>query len=135
MEFYMANQNNLQHFGVRGMHWGVRRIFQDKRSPEHKETKTLLKKKVSQMSNAELKKVTARLQLEKQYKDLTKKEVSAGQKLANELLGSLGKQILMGVLKKYATKENFDSAFRAAADAARKRKAGGVIDLKFLPSP
>lgn len=131
----MANQNNLQHFGVLGMHWGIRRAFQDKRSTDHIQTKTILKKKVSQMTNAELKAVTTRLQLEKQYKDLTKKEISAGQKLTNEILSGLGKQILVGVLRKYATKENFESAFRAAADAARKRKAGGVLDLKFLPSP
>lgn len=51
------------------------------------------KKKLSEMSNEELKTLTTRLQLEKQYKDLTKTDLSFGQKFVSDVLVGAGKQL------------------------------------------
>lgn len=69
----MINEEELMHYGVLGMRWGVRRA--SKRSGGSKKGK---KKKASQqpqkkrrMSNKELNARVKRMQLEKQYRDLT----------------------------------------------------------------
>lgn len=69
----MINEEELMHYGVMGMRWGVRRA--SKRSGGSKKGK---KKKASQqpqkkrrMSNKELQSRVKRMQLEKQYRDLT----------------------------------------------------------------
>jgi hypothetical protein len=72
----------LEHFGVLGMRWGKRRkqsgsrsdklttkrVKRSEVSDDHREKQGLKKKRVSEMSNAELKKLNERMQLEKQYK-------------------------------------------------------------------
>lgn len=74
----------LYHFGIKGMKWGIRR-FQNKdgsrtsagkkryddRSDDRKTVDEIRKKKIYQMSNAELRKVNERLQLEQQYSGLS----------------------------------------------------------------
>jgi hypothetical protein len=101
---------SLQHVGVLGMKWGKRRSLKehfkdsvkqkygflskkDNASSDHKTASGLKKKKLSEMSNDELKKLTARLSLEKQYKDLTKRGPFPGEKLANELVIGTTKQL------------------------------------------
>lgn len=62
------NQNELYHYGVLGMKWGVRR----RRSSSNVETPKPKKKTLSEMSDDELRSKLSRLQMEKQYKDLVK---------------------------------------------------------------
>lgn len=69
----MINEEELMHYGVMGMRWGVRRA--SKRSDGSKKGK---KKKASQqpqtkrrMSNKELQSRVKRMKLEKQYRELT----------------------------------------------------------------
>ena len=74
--------NELYHYGILGMKWGVRRSRQDsgssiKRSrskpsidPSYKKAHT--KKKIKYMSDNELKEINKRLNLEKNYRDLTR---------------------------------------------------------------
>ena len=102
---------DLKHFGIAGMRWGIRRgpsrLAQrlsgkvttvasrikglkgkskiDTSSEDSKVAKTLKKKKLSEMSNDELKKLTTRMQLERQYKDLSSKEISIGKKIAIDI--------------------------------------------------
>lgn len=75
--------NEIYHYGVPGMKWGVRRSQNalgriDKRSnkndwSEDATTAAKIKtKKVSQMTNAELRKLNDRKNLEQQYANLTK---------------------------------------------------------------
>lgn len=80
----------IEHFGVRGMRWGVRRSRGgvekgksesgkkgDSDGPKKVVGKTKTEgKTASGMSDAQLKKVNARLQMEKQYKDLTRQPPS-----------------------------------------------------------
>lgn len=62
------NQNELYHYGVLGMKWGVRR----RRSSSNVEIPKPKKKTLSEMSDDELRSKLSRLQMEKQYKDLVK---------------------------------------------------------------
>lgn len=91
----------LYHHGIKGQKWGVRRF----RNPDgtltpagKKRAKTLSdsarvkqirKKKISQMSNEELRDANNRLQLERQYKDLTKKK-SVGKKAVQTFVATAG---------------------------------------------
>lgn len=63
-------ENVLQHHGVKGQKWGVRRK-RDK-SSDRSNSDSIRKKKVYEMSNQELRDVNNRLQLEQQYKTLRK---------------------------------------------------------------
>lgn len=90
--------NSLFHWGIPGMKWGVRRAnrraaAQDRQSEDHKAVAGLRKKKVSEMSNDELKKLTTRLQLEQQLKDLSARDVGIGKKFVAEVLSNAGKQL------------------------------------------
>lgn len=89
--------NRLQHVGILGMRWGRRKgkisvTKEDKRSEDYKKAKVLKKKKISEMSNEELKAFATRMQLEKQYKDLNMSSVAKGQKEVFEILSAAGKQ-------------------------------------------
>lgn len=88
--------NDLQHFGILGMHWGVRKASTS--HPDHVTAVGLKKKKLHELSNAELKTLTSRLQLEKQFKDLSKQDVSAGKKFVTDLLmGALKNEVSSGL--------------------------------------
>jgi hypothetical protein len=67
------------------MKWG-RRKASGPSSADHTVAAGLRKKKLHEMSNAELKTLTNRLQLEKSYKDLSRSKIDAGKKFAGTLL-------------------------------------------------
>ena len=89
----------LVHYGVLGMKWGVRRSKAELArargkktsdsgddSDDKKQTTAKRSKSISEMSDDELRKTVQRLQLEKQYRDLSPKQVSAGQKIVDKIL-------------------------------------------------
>lgn len=98
--------NELYHYGVKGMRWGVRRsrskssyISKKKRkkaastknmSADAKEAARLKKKSVNQMSNAELRKYNERKQLEQQYAKLNPSNIKRGIAIAGTVAGTLG---------------------------------------------
>lgn len=98
--------NELYHYGVLGMKWGVRRsrskrsyISKKKRkkaastknmSADAKEVARLKKKSVSQMSNAELRKYNERMQLEQQYAKLNPSDIKRGIAIVGTVAGTLG---------------------------------------------
>ncbi len=103
--------NELQHVGVLGMKWGIRR-----RGPAHSDSTqahTLKKKHVSELSNDEIKKVVSRLQLEKQLSTLNPKTIGAGQKIFGTLISKFGGQILASFLKRY-TKVDINDPFNTS---------------------
>ena len=61
--------DELYHYGVKGMKWGARRAA----SSDSVAAKNIRKKKVKEMSNQELKTANERMNLEKNYKDMSKK--------------------------------------------------------------
>lgn len=150
MEYYVYYDptTELTHWGVRGMKWGVRR-YQNKdgsltaagkkrRAKLEGELEklggkkdsdgdsTTRKKTVSEMTDAELREHTARMQVEKNYYDAQKqlaaamppKKVSAGQKFANKMLNE--------VIMPAAT-----NAGKAYLEKMLKEKAGIKEDVKI----
>lgn len=81
----------LAHYGILGMKWGKRKAATPG-SKDYEETKGLRKKAAKDLSDAELKKAIARMQLEKQYKDLRAADVAGGQKFVTSLLKEVGKE-------------------------------------------
>jgi hypothetical protein len=67
--------------------------------PDNQKKIEIKRKRLKDMSNAELKELNNRLQLEKQYKDLTKGEKSAGRKFAEDILKEIGKELVKESIK------------------------------------
>lgn len=106
------DNNELMHYGVPGMKWGVIRtpaqlgrkktsssksLFGKKKSkpkpktkPESSKKETAPKKKsVKEMSDEELNAAISRLQLEQRYKELSPQKVSMGKKIAKTILNDV----------------------------------------------
>jgi len=110
-------KEEIKHYGIPGMKWGVRKAREFGRarrdhfkrsvkqkygvdldnprrpSSDHTVSRGLKKKKLKELSNEELKTLTTRLQLERNYKDLTKRQTSAGERFVGDVLKESGKQI------------------------------------------
>ena len=93
------DRNYLAHYGVLGMKWGVRRKSRTP-SADSAKVKAIRKKKVNEMSNQELRDANNRLQLERQYRDLTKKQ-NVGKKAVKAFIGTAG--TITAVTAAYAT--------------------------------
>lgn len=81
------DKNCLAHYGVLGMKWGKRKSRTP--SADSEKVKAIRKKSVDEMSNQDLRDANNRLQLERQYKDLTKK-TSIGKKAVKAFIGTAG---------------------------------------------
>ena len=117
-------ENELYHFGIKGMRWGVRR-YQNadgsltsagkkrlkKGQTSNEETDSSNKSKtktVKEMSDDELSQAITRLQLEEKYKSLSPKNVSKGKEfvdtVANDVLKpaaiDIGKQVAKSLMVK-----------------------------------
>lgn len=100
----------LAHHGVKGMKWGIRKVRERSAqrkaakestySEEYKNTKALRKKKVSQMSDDELRQAINRMNLERQYKSLKSSNINAGQKFVQEVLRDSAKEVAKEYTKK-----------------------------------
>lgn len=104
--------NQLYHHGVKGMKWGVRksrsgssnRRRKSSKSEDHIRAKQLKKKRLNQLSNAELRELNNRMQLESQYKNLKRQKVSAGRKFVQDVAYETAKNTASEYTKKYAKK-------------------------------
>lgn len=103
---------SLYHWGILGMKWGRRRgsnkPTMTKKKPNNSQdyntAEGLKKKKLSQMSNSELRALNERMQLERSYKDLKKVNKSSGRKFVEDILSGSAKQLASTFISKYATK-------------------------------
>lgn len=86
----------LKHFGIMGMHWGSKRGSTNTTpgSADHNKKVSLNSKKLHEMSNDELKFLTQRATLEKQYKDIKKNQLHPAKKFINDFLTTQAKSAL-----------------------------------------
>ena len=122
----MSETEYLRHFGVKGMHWGVRKTSGEP-SPDHVravELKTKVKSSggVHVLSNDDLKALNERLNLESNYSRLSPEEVSAGQKFTNHLLG-VGGNVANQQANKYANKAAGAAIDHLISEAGRQHKS------------
>lgn len=114
-QMYMSGaEEGLAHYGIRGMKWGIRRSRQQiNASADHTtaESARLKAKKggVKTLSNAELKALVERINLEQQYARIVPpspggKITRAGGKFVGEVLVNVGKQQATKILNDQATK-------------------------------
>jgi hypothetical protein len=96
------DKNTLSHHGVKGMRWGVRK--RRNVSDDSAKTTAIRKKHISEMTNQELRDANNRLQLERQYKDLTKK-TNIGKKAAKEYIATAA--LITGVVGATATYKKY----------------------------
>lgn len=110
----------LKHVGVLGMHWGVRK--RGPASQEHTRAKDLKKKHVSELSNEELKTAITRLQLEKQFKDITSSSSTRGQRFVSDLVQRIGGQLINNFVKQRAGPDyaNYEVFAQAVRDKTKK---------------
>lgn len=102
----------LSHFGVKGMHWGVRRLREGNKhaSDDAKNAKTARKTVrrhgVKALTNEQLKKLNERMRLEQEFKNLKGKTPSgAGGKMASEILRDVGRQEATRIVATVAAKQ------------------------------
>ena len=116
-------ENELYHFGIKGMRWGVRRYQnqdgsltnagktrlkkghasnEETDSSNKPSTKSSSTKTVKDMSDDELRQAINRLQLEQQYKNLSPKNVSKGKKFVDTVKNDVLKPAAIDIGKQVA---------------------------------
>jgi len=125
-----VHQGTMKHYGVLGMKWGVRKSRT--RSSDSSTVQALKKKKTYELTNEELKTITNRLQLERQYKQLNPSTLDKAGKLVSGILTGPLKGVTQNAIKGVAgsvVEKYGDEIFSAAMDAAKRAKSSVIIDL------
>lgn len=117
MANYIYKDGELMHYGIPGMRWGVRRAQRREARIERKgarkgwsndtiDVSKIRAKKVKQMSNAELKKLNERNQLEVTNRDLKRKQ-NRGERAVQGFIKTAGTVAAVAgaaaIYKKYGT--------------------------------
>lgn len=82
----------LEHFGKKGMRWGVRNIKRSspkKTSSDHKEKVKIGKQRTPQLTNKQIQKYNTRANLESNYNKLNPARIKRGKFAAKSIMGSL----------------------------------------------
>lgn len=107
----------MKHYGTKGMRWGVRK--KRTASSASKSTSKLRKKRAFELSDAELKKVNGRLNLEKQYKTLSPTKMEKAKAITSKALTGATVTVLTA-----AAAAGLTAAGKGVLTYAKK-KAGG----------
>ena len=84
-------ENHLEHFGKKGMRWGVRTATSRSSGARSSKRVTSYKKPAAKLSSKQLGDRIKRMEQEKKYQELNKNAVSIGRNKANQHLKSFGK--------------------------------------------
>ena len=97
----MEMDEYLAHYGVKGMRWGRRK---GNPSEDHKKVAAIRKKKVSEMSNAELREALNRMKMQNEYNQNSKQLRDAGRsKTKNALKNFCSKFSILDKTRKNST--------------------------------
>lgn len=82
----------LEHYGTKGMRWGVRksRGGKTKSTSESKKASDLRKRPIHSLTNKQLKAVNERLQLEENFNRLNPSNTKKGEQAAKRILATAG---------------------------------------------
>ena len=99
--------NELYHYGIKGMRWGIRRYQnpdgsrtalgkkrESSRNDKEKKARKADAKNRRTMSDVDLKKRIERMKLEKEYKNLVDEDIAPGKKYIFEILSAIGKKTI-----------------------------------------
>lgn len=103
-EYNYPNSDILEHYGIKGMKWGIRRteeqlrrargkLESDANRAEVKRRKSTYKNRRT-LSDDDLRKEVSRLELEKKYKNLVAEDVRPGRTAVQKFLKSTGGRVL-----------------------------------------
>ena len=125
-------QEFIEHYGVKGMHWGVRN---DRRvrpsSSEHKKVSELKKRKTHQLTNKQLKAVNERMNLEQNYHRLNPSSIKKGLAFAGAILGVAGMAMRFYDMKQSPGGKAFIKTGKAAMEHHRKLNKARKINKGY----
>lgn len=84
------NNDELFHFGTKGMKWGVRKDKKSSASSDAEEAHGLRKKSLAELSNAELKSLNNRRQLEAKFQQLNPTTIDRGKAHVKTVIATAG---------------------------------------------
>jgi hypothetical protein len=116
----------LEHYGVRGQKWGVRRTSSQLHGSNSSKGVTRFKEKPKHLTDQELQDRIKRIETEKRYKDLNKRQVSTGEKHLMEVLTHVGKE---------SAKKLGVYAVMYTSRKAIEKKMGAVKKEEFFKKP
>jgi hypothetical protein len=97
--------NFIEHYGKKGMKWGVRRSKGSKASKKGPSKKRVQPKSAKELSDDDLRKAINRMNMEKQYTDLVKsRNKSPNRAVSNFILG-VGSTAVKGAVTGLATQQ------------------------------
>ena len=113
------DNNELKHYGVLGMRWGVRKRRRGSGdSDDSVKARTALRKNINEMSNKELQDANQRMRLEQEHKDLVRK-VTVGRKSVDAMKAFTSTVASLAGAHMAATK--LSSSYKSAVDKVGNR--------------
>lgn len=97
----MPQKNEILHYGVKGMKWGVRKDRSKNYSDDYKRYRELKKRDPRSLSNSELREYLARAQLNTQYSNLNRQDIFSGRRMAEAILIGSASTVAANYVKKY----------------------------------
>lgn len=88
-----AVQKFLEHYGTKGMKWGVRKSTSAPKSGSSSGERTVYTKPAGKLTDAELAKRIKRLESEKRYTELNSATTSKGKTVADEIIANSTRKV------------------------------------------
>lgn len=79
----------IEHYGKKGMKWGVRRK-PVKTSSDYRKTAPLRNRKTRELSNKQLQQINSRINMEQQYRKLNPTKIQKGELIAKSVVATAG---------------------------------------------